>query len=291
MHLRNTLLIIGQYLIPKHLVSRIVGIATNSRISWVKNTIIQWFIKTYGVNLSEAEESDPLQFASFNAFFTRKLKLSVRPIPQDPMLFTSPADGVISQVGEITQGQILQAKGHLYSITDLLAGEGGIAEQFFGGSAITIYLSPKDYHRLHMPVDGVLETMWFVPGDLFSVNTLTTQSVPRLFARNERVVALFRTPIGQVAIVLVGALICASIRTTWAGTVAPGGNRIQKTTYAKNEHVFTRGDEMGSFALGSTVIVLTQKNAVQLADHCLINAAVKVHDALGVCTHNLLIND
>lgn len=246
----------AQYLLPQHLLSRLVGLLAESRWPAIKNTFIDTFIKRYDIDMSQALEPDPHAYACFNDFFTRALKDGVRPVTEQGI--ASPADGAVSQLGEIDDERIFQAKGHHYTLTQLLGGDPARAEPFRNGDFITIYLSPRDYHRVHMPYRGVLREMVYVPGDLFSVNTLTARNVPRLFARNERVVAFFDTDIGPMAVVLVGAMIVASIETVWAGLITPPKRQLRVTSYLpRTDRIeLARGEEMGRFKLGSTVIVL-----------------------------------
>ena len=248
-----------QYLIPQHLLSRLVGRLADSRIRWIKNAFILLFQRIYGINMNEALQEDATAYPSFNAFFTRALKPDARPIDPDPSHLVCPADGAISQLGKIDYGRIFQAKGHSYSLTSLLGGSQDRARPFLNGQFATIYLSPKDYHRVHMPLDGKLTEMVYVPGDLFSVNDATVSEVPNLFARNERLVAIFDTAAGPMAMVLVGAMIVAGIETVWAGQVAPKPRTIETYRYDAQEPtpiVLAKGEEMGRFKLGSTVILL-----------------------------------
>lgn len=261
MHL---LFIIAQYLLPQHLLSRLVGRLAASRTPWVKNTFIEWFIKRYGVNMSEAIEPDPRAYGCFNDFFTRALRDGARPLDPDPRAVLCPTDGVISQLGPVTHGAILQAKGHSYTTLELLGGDGRLAEQFADGTFATMYLSPKDYHRIHMPVAGRLTGTLYVPGQLFSVNQRTADNVPNLFARNERLICLFDTPHGPLAMVLVGAMIVAGIETVWGGQVAPPPRTPTWRSYEPTAPIeLARGAEMGRFMLGSTVILLFGRDVVQ----------------------------
>ncbi|MEH6469874.1 MAG: archaetidylserine decarboxylase [Halopseudomonas sp.] len=254
-----------QYLLPQHLLSRCVGRLADSRIGWIKNSFIRLFHHIYGINMTEAVEENPTAYPSFNAFFTRALKPNARPIDPDPSLLVCPADGAISQLGKIDYGRIFQAKGHSYSLTSLLGGNQDRAKPFINGQFATIYLSPKDYHRVHMPIEGRLREMVYVPGDLFSVNTATVSEVPNLFARNERLVAIFDTANGPMAMVLVGAMIVAGIETVWSGQVAPKMRAIETSRYDKQSPdpiVLAKGEEMGRFKLGSTVILLFGENNI-----------------------------
>ncbi len=248
-----------QYLLPQHLLSRLVGRLADSRIGWVKNSFIVLFNRLYAINMSEAVEENPTAYPSFNAFFTRALKPDARPIDPDPLLLVNPVDGAISQLGKIDYGRIFQAKGHSYSLTSLLGGNQDRAQPFINGQFATIYLSPKDYHRVHMPIEGRLREVVYVPGDLFSVNNATVSEVPNLFARNERLVAIFDTAAGPMAMVLVGAMIVAGIETVWSGQVAPKLRSIETSRYDSHTPtpiVLAKGEEMGRFKLGSTVILL-----------------------------------
>lgn len=251
-----------QYLVPQHLLSRAAGWVARSEKSWIKNTFIQWFVKRYHVDMSQAVEENPLAYKCFNDFFTRALKPGARPIDFSEKSIVCPADGAVSQLGDINDGRIFQAKGQDYTTQELLGGDALLAEEFAAGRFATIYLSPRDYHRVHMPYGGKLRKMIAVRGDLFSVNTATASHVPRLFSRNERLVAIFDTDIGPMAMVLVGAMIVAGIETVWAGEVAPVKGSIETTEYQNAVDVveLAKGDEMGRFKLGSTVVVLFAKD-------------------------------
>ncbi|MEI6858396.1 MAG: archaetidylserine decarboxylase [Shewanella sp.] len=255
-----------QYIIPKHLVSRLVGKLAAAELGSVTTAGIKWFIKQYKIDMSEAIHSEPEAYNTFNDFFTRALKPGVRPISQDNDYIVHPVDGAISQCGPIKNGQIFQAKGHEYSALALLGDQVDDAKGFEDGNFATIYLAPKDYHRIHMPVKGTLSKMTYVPGELFSVNPLTAENVPGLFARNERVVAIFETEIGPIAMVLVGATIVASIETIWAGTVTPpAGKKVFTWDYpteGPTALTLEKGAEMGRFKLGSTVVMLFTKGAL-----------------------------
>ncbi|MGK0498411.1 MAG: phosphatidylserine decarboxylase [Oceanicoccus sp.] len=261
----NTVFIIFQYLVPQHLLSRLAGKVADCEWPWLKNLFINWFIDRYQVNMDEAADPEPTNYASFNAFFTRQLEAGARPIVAEGNAIASPADGAISQLGTIENGRIFQAKGQNYTLTELLGGDEAIAAPFQDGKFATVYLSPKDYHRVHMPITGTLKTMIYVPGDLFSVNTVTAENVPRLFARNERAVCIFDTEIGPMAVVLVGAMIVAGIETVWAGQVAPIKRSINTQHYFDQELSISlqKGDEMGRFKLGSTAIVLFGKGVME----------------------------
>lgn len=255
-----------QCLTPQHALSRTVGHLARCETAWIKNRFISWFIKRYNVDMSLALTEDPLSYASFNDFFTRALKPDARPIDDTPDAIVCPADGAISQIGEIIDGRIFQAKGQSYTAQELLGGDAELAAEFTEGNFATVYLSPRDYHRVHMPYAGTLRSMVVVPGDLFSVNTATANQVPRLFSRNERAVAIFDTDIGPMAVVLVGAMIVAGIETVWAGDVAPVKRTIKTTHYsskAQQAITLAKGAEMGRFKLGSTAIILFAKNSME----------------------------
>ncbi len=260
------LFILFQYIVPQHLLSRLVGKLAECKTPWIKNPLIKAFIKRYNVNMAEAQQSEAEYYDNFNAFFTRPLKDGAREICDTGI--ASPADGAISQLGDIENGRIFQAKGQSYTATELLGGDEQLANEFAGGKFATIYLSPKDYHRVHMPIDGKLRQGIYVPGDLFSVNNATADNVPRLFSRNERYVAIFDTEKGPMAMVLVGAMIVAGIETVWEGQVAPIKRQIRRVNYPSQIESFNlaKGQEMGRFKLGSTVVLLFGKDAIQWDD-------------------------
>ncbi|PKI13272.1 phosphatidylserine decarboxylase [Colwellia sp. 12G3] len=243
---------------PKHAISRLVGKLAAAKMGGLTTKLINLFIKAYGINMNEAKLKKASDFDTFNNFFTRELEEGARPIDGDENALCYPVDGAISQQGDIIDGQLIQAKGFNYSLISLLGGDEKTAAPFQGGKFSCIYLAPKDYHRIHMPMAATLREMIYVPGELFSVNPLTAQNVPDLFARNERVVAIFDTEMGELAMVLVGATIVASIETTWAGTITPpAGKDIFRWQYPKDGAdaiTFNKGDEMGRFKLGSTVV-------------------------------------
>lgn len=257
--MKERLFIMLQYLLPHHLLSRMVGKLAECRVRWLKNLLIKLFIRCFKVDMNEASVGHAEGYEHFNAFFTRTLKPGLRSPQGGADSVLSPCDGTLSQLGTIQQGRIFQAKGHSFSLTDLLGGDPNHAADFMGGQFATVYLSPKDYHRIHMPQEGVLREMIYVPGRLFSVNPTTTEHVPELFARNERLVCLFDTPQGPMAMVLVGAMIVASIETVWAGLVTPVRRCIQRSRYdaaARQPITLAQSSEMGRFQLGSTVILL-----------------------------------
>ena len=249
--------VLPQYLTPKRALTTFAGWVAGHERGWVTTAIIRRFVRKYSVNMDEALDSNIASYASFNDFFTRALKPGARPLAQADLI--CPVDGAISQFGPISGDQIFQAKGHRYSTTALVGGDAALAEQFKDGSFATLYLSPKDYHRIHMPCDGRLVQMIYVPGDLFSVNPTTARGVPGLFARNERVVCVFESANGPFVLVLVGATIVGSMATVWHGVVNPPRLPDVKTwDYSDQKVELKQGDEMGRFLLGSTVVMLFQ---------------------------------
>ena len=251
----DTLAVLPQYLLPKKALTAFGGLVAGARGGKATTALIRWFIGKYRVNMAEAANPDPAAYATFNEFFTRALKEGVRPLAVAP--FICPVDGAISQFGAIDKDQIFQAKGHHYSTTALVGGDTKLAAQFDNGTFATIYLSPRDYHRIHMPCDGVLRRMIYVPGDLFSVNPTTARGVPGLFARNERVVCVFDSAHGQFVLSLVGATVVGSMATVWHGVVNPPRlPQITEWHYDTNAVVLKQGEEMGRFLLGSTVVML-----------------------------------
>ncbi|TWC41335.1 phosphatidylserine decarboxylase [Pseudomonas sp. SJZ079] len=282
--MKQRLFILSQYLLPHHLLSRLIGCAAECRVGWIKNCLITWFAKHYQVNMSEAQIDEPTRFEHFNAFFTRALKDGVRPLDPAPDAILCPADGAVSQLGQIEHGRVFQAKGQSFSAVELLGGDSERASPFMGGEFATIYLSPKDYHRVHMPLTGTLKEMIYVPGRLFSVNQTTAENVPELFARNERVVCLFDTERGPMAVVLVGAMIVASIETVWAGLVTPPKRALKTFRYdeaARAPISLEKGAELGRFKLGSTAIVLFGPNQVRWAEELAANSSVQMGQRLG----------
>jgi len=251
-----------QYALPKRLLTQLAGKLAGLEGGKVTTAVIRWFAKRYGVNMAEAANPDPASYASFNEFFTRPLREGVRPIAEAD--FVCPVDGAISQFGPIEFDQVFQAKGHFYSTTALVGGDRALAARFENGDFATIYLSPRDYHRIHMPCAGRLVQMIYVPGELFSVNPATARGVPGLFARNERVVCVFEGEFGPFVMVLVGATIVGSMATVWHGVVNPPRRPdIAKRSYAEGEVVLDKGAEMGRFLLGSTVVMLFPKDALR----------------------------
>ncbi|MBC7709091.1 MAG: phosphatidylserine decarboxylase [Rhizobacter sp.] len=251
-----------QYVLPKKLLTQLAGAFARSQSGALTQFAIRKFVAKYGVNMAEALHPDVTRYASFNDFFTRALKSGARPLAQ--ATYVCPVDGAISQFGTIEGEQIFQAKGHQYTARALLGGDAALAAHFDGGQFATIYLSPKDYHRIHMPCDGALRRMIYVPGDLFSVNPATALAVPGLFARNERVVCVFDTARGPLVLTLVGATIVGSMATVWHGVVNPPRTPdIREWTYAAGEVQLKQGDEMGRFLLGSTVVLLWPRETLR----------------------------
>lgn len=271
-----------QYITPQHLLSRFMGLLGNCQKTWVKNRFITWFIRRYGVDMSIAQQPNPLEYLDFNSFFTRALKPEARPIMRAHDTLICPVDGTISQLGKVHQGRLLQAKGFDYGINQLLGGAEHLAESFLNGHFITLYLAPKDYHRVHMPIAGKLREMIYIPGKLFSVNTRTAEQVSGLFARNERVVCIFETDAGLMAVILVGAMIVASISTVWAGIIAPSSKRaIQRWSYQDQLLQFDAGAEIGHFQMGSTVIVLSSQDRISWSNNLQSGQSVQLGQPLG----------
>ncbi len=279
MSIRGRLFVWFQYVLPQHALSRLVLAATRVRAAWFKNLLIWGFLRLYRVDMTEAVESDAYRYGSFNEFFTRALKDGARPIAREAHAIAGPVDGCVSAVGTIESGQLLQAKGRYYRLTDLLA-EQPWASRFEGGSFATIYLAPFNYHRVHMPLRGVLRQTVYVPGRLFSVNAVTVQHVPSLFARNERVLTLFDTAYGQSAVVLVGALNVGSIATVWAGDITPGPRRMI-TDLPAPPVMLEKGAELGRFNMGSTVILLFERERARWRPEVRADSAVRLGQPLG----------
>ncbi|MGH8821434.1 MAG: archaetidylserine decarboxylase [Rhodoferax sp.] len=251
-----------QYLLPKRALTAFAGVVASSRDRRWSTGLIRWFVGRYGVDMSEAADPDIASYASFNDFFTRALKPGARPLAQADLI--CPVDGAISQFGAIERDRIFQAKGNHYSTTALVGGDAALAALFEDGHFATLYLSPKDYHRIHMPCDGRLVRMIHVPGSLFSVNPATARGVPGLFARNERVVCVFESSRGPFVLVLVGATVVASMATVWHGVVSPPrGGALREWRYRDQDVRLAQGHEMGRFLLGSTVVLLFPSGPLQ----------------------------
>ncbi|QIT54696.1 phosphatidylserine decarboxylase [Aquisalimonas sp. 2447] len=270
------------YPLPQHAVSRLTHRVTRSRRKWLRRALTRWFIRRFGVDMGEALEPDPDAYPDFNSFFTRALKPGARPMPEDDDALCCPADGAVSALGHLHDQRIIQAKGQDYSLVDLLGGSADRAAPFLDGAFATIYLSPANYHRVHMPAGGTLREMVHIPGRLFSVGRHTVRTVPRLFARNERVACLFDTSAGPMAMVLVGAINVGSIETTWAGEVTPPrGRALHARRYDTNPVQLERGEEMGRFNMGSTVILLFPPATVTWKRELDADVPVRLHQALG----------
>ena len=286
---RNQLFVTLQKALPHHFISRGAHYIAESEQSWIKNQLISLFIKYFKVNMQEAEEENPVLYESFNAFFTRKLKVDVRPLPDKKSAIISPVDGTVSQIGDITENnRIIQAKKHHYNLNELLGDNRELSQKFRAGRFATIYLAPKDYHRVHMPVTGTLRKMIHVPGRLFSVNQVTADHIPNLFARNERVIFLFDTAVGPLAMIMVGAMVVGSVETVWHGTVTPKHRGITTYDYyapaqiKKQEKITLQlGEEVGCFKLGSTVIMLFAKESMRWLDNISANSTVQMGQVIG----------
>ena len=272
-----------QYVIPQHGLTSLVYRFTRVRISWVKNLQIQIFIKFFSVNMLETMQPSPLEYETFNAFFTRKLKTDARTWRSNSNNIISPVDGAISQIGQISKDRIIQAKGKDYSLKQLLADDDVLLKRFESGSFATLYLSPKDYHRIHMPINGTLLKSIFVPGKLFSVNNPTVRTVDSLFARNERFVSVFDTEQGQFALIMVGALFVGSMSTVFTGQITPTKKRqVYAREYSQQEQILLKqGDEFGFFNMGSTVILLFENNRINWLEELSPQNNIKVGQIIG----------
>ena len=271
--------VLPQYLVPQHLLSELVHWLANRETPWLKNLMIRSFVRLYDIDLDEAAEPDPTAYPCFNAFFTRALKPGARPIADAPLV--SPADGVISQAARIDGHTLVQAKCHDYTLEALLGGDIHYARQFENGAQAVIYLSPRDYHRVHMPTDGRLVSMTYVPGDLFAVNPATVAHVDQLFARNERLILRFETDHGPLALIMVGAIFVGSMETVWAGRITPPyGPALRHWDYEDEDLHFARGEEIGRFNMGSTVIILTPDNALAPLADLRAPAAIRMGEPL-----------
>jgi phosphatidylserine decarboxylase len=275
----KTLFVWFQYLLPQHALSRLILRATRARSPWFKNWLIRGFLKLFSIDMTEAAQPDPYAYGSFNEFFTRELQAGLRPIASGSQEIACPVDGAVSEAGRIDGDRLMQAKGRDYTLTELLASQPW-AKDFEGGSFATIYLAPFNYHRIHMPLRGELRETVYVPGRLFSVNAATAAKVPRLFARNERVITLFDTAFGEVAIILVGALNVGSMATVWAGDITPAARRVV-TSLPRQTISLDKGAELGRFNMGSTVILLFQPGRARWNPNTRAGAAVKLGQLLG----------
>ncbi len=282
MTFKEALTTLPQYLLPHHALSVLASKFTHSTHKAWKNLFIKTIIKIYGVNMAESKISDIEAFSSFNDFFTRELKEGVHKISPQPGSIACPADGAVSQAGPIEAGDIFQAKGKSFTATELLGGDAERAKPFENGRFTTIYLSPKDYHRLHMPLTGTLTEMAHIPGRLFSVNNATTRSVPGLFARNERVACIFDTEAGPMALVLVGAIFVSSVETVWHGVVTPPTIKsVRHWQYQDQSITLEKGMEMGRFNMGSTIIVLFADDKVKWDETLQADKVVRLGEKIG----------
>ena len=276
----DRLAVIAQYLLPKQALTQFGGLVASFKGGALTTRLIRWFVGRYKVNMAEAADPDIRSYASFNEFFTRALKVDARPLAKADLV--CPVDGAISQFGAITRDRIFQAKGHHYSTTALLGGDAELAAKFQDGSFATLYLSPKDYHRIHMPCEGRLVRMLHVPGALFSVNPVTAHGVPGLFARNERVLCVFESARGPFVLVLVGATIVGSMATVWHGVVnPPRARKLRQWNYHDKPVVLAQGQEMGRFLLGSTVVLLFPKGRMQFNPRWAAGRSVRLGELMG----------
>ncbi|WP_306566958.1 archaetidylserine decarboxylase [Aquabacterium sp.] len=275
----DRLFVLSQYVLPKHALTALAGGGASARGGALTTRFIRWFVGRYGVNMAEAANPDIASYPTFNEFFSRPLKPGARPLADAHLI--SPVDGAISQFGPIRRDQIFQAKGHDYSTTTLVGGDAQLAQRFDDGYFATLYLSPKDYHRIHMPCDGRLTRMIYVPGDLFSVNPATARGVPGLFARNERVVCVFESEQGPFVLTLVGATIVGSMATVWHGVVnPPRSKQVREWRYDDQSIVLKKGEEMGRFLLGSTVVMLFPKGDLRFNPAWAPTGAIRMGEAM-----------
>ncbi len=272
------------FLLPQHFLSAIIHRFMRIKHTGFKNLQIGQFIKLFKVNMSEAQQSDYTQFEDFNHFFTRQLKAGVRPDQTADDELCCPVDGAVSELGDIENDQLIQAKGHYFSLNELLGGDQALTETFHNGKFVTIYLSPRDYHRIHMPLDGTLQQMIHVPGQLFGVNRASVKTIPRLFSRNERVISIFDTPAGTMALIQVGAIFVSSIETVWQGVVTPPRRKqIQRWDYPQGEKL-NKTEEMGRFNMGSTVVLLFTRDSINWNPQLKPELPVQLGQPLGKIT-------
>jgi phosphatidylserine decarboxylase len=273
--------ILLQHIVPQHALSRLAGAVASSKQPWIRDRLIRRFVAAYNVDMTQAERGIG-EFASFNDFFTRELNPGVRPLGDATKFILSPADGAISQIGTITQGRIFQAKGRDFTVEEILGHGAEAAQRFEGGQFATIYLSPRDYHRVHMPAAGVLESTAYIPGQLFSVNAMTAAGVNRLFARNERLACLFNGPDGAFASVMVGAMIVAGIDTVWPHRFTGHSDAVVHEDFTADMRHLSAGEEMGRFYLGSTVVLLFERERVAWLDGLKAGDPVRMGQAIGL---------
>ena len=276
----DRLAVLPQYILPKQALTALAGRIASAHGGKMTTRLIEWFVGRYQVNMLEAANPDVASYPTFNDFFTRAMKKGARPLARSDLI--CPVDGAISQFGPIEQDQIFQAKGHHYSTTALVGGDATLAAKFKDGHFATLYLSPRDYHRIHMPCDGRLTRMIYVPGALFSVNPTTARGVPGLFARNERVVCVFESPRGPFVLTLVGATIVGSMATVWHGVVNPPRTReVREWSYDDKPMLLAQGQEMGRFLLGSTVVMLFPKGPLQFNAAWAPGRAIRLGEEMG----------
>lgn len=277
----DKLRVLPQYLIPQHFITGLVYQITRCETPWFKNTLIKLFISVFDVDMTLANNPDPESYSSFNTFFTRELSPDARPLTLGDQTVLCPVDGSVSQVGGIKNDTIIQAKGKSYTLKDLLVDD-ELVEQFSDGDFATLYLSPKDYHRIHMPVSGQLKRMIYVPGKLFAVNSHTVRVVDSVFAKNERVINIFETRIGPMAMIMVGALNVGSMETVWAGQITPAEDSIiNDTQYSDGDVHLEQGQEMGRFNMGSTVILLFPKDVMQWSAEIVAEKGIVMGESIG----------
>lgn len=277
----NAFRVFSQYLIPQHGLSWLCGRLANNRIFY--KPFIKWFVKHFKVNMSEALREDIGAYTHFNDFFTRHLKHDARAIDTADASIISPVDGTISQIAQANNGELIQAKGRDYTVTDLLGGDSNAASPFMEGQYATLYLSPKDYHRIHFPIEASVEKMVYVPGKLFAVKPLVVENIPNVFARNERVIIYLETPLGKLAFIMVGAMIVGTMGTHWHGDIKRS-KTITTWTYDDNQPHYKKGEELGYFKLGSTVIVLFESQAAFTWDPLLSpGESIRFGQRLGTC--------
>jgi phosphatidylserine decarboxylase len=279
---RADIFVAAQRVLPKHALSRMIGKVAESKRPWLKNILIKRAIAAFNINMQEAQSDNLDNYDSFNAFFTRALKDGARPIDADSNSVVCPADGVVSQAGNISKNKILQAKGIDYSVGRIL-GNSAEANHYHDGSFATIYLSPKDYHRVHMPISGKLLRTRYIPGELFSVNDQTAQSLNGLFARNERLVCEFESDLaGQFSVIFVGAMLVAGIETVWGGFEQPGPGAVRENDFSDQSLIYAKGDEIGRFKFGSTIVLLFGKDAVRGLDALLPQSPVSMGQSIAL---------
>lgn len=275
----NRLILFLQCIAPQHAITRLMGWLANSHTVWLKNWMIKTFIKRYKIDLSEAVIKNPTEFACFNDFFIRHLEMKYRPIAEGDNIIVSPVDGTLSEIGIIKENQLIQAKGHFFDLESLLAGDQALAKQFYDGAFSTLYLAPNNYHRVHMPFAGKLMKAIFVPGKLFSVNRITADNISHLYSRNERLICVFETSVGLMTVIFVGAMIVGSIQLSWMDQ--PIRSLDAKTISFEPEISLAKGEDLGCFKLGSTIILLFEKKKTDWEINLGIGSQIRVGQILG----------